>query len=313
MMAAYRIPLRERTRGRWPSILAAFGIEPSYLTRKNGPCPLCPGGRDRWRFLDTDRNGTWICTHCGSGGGVDLLMKFTGLPFKQVAEQIESIIGGSEVTAARIERDDRRTRAGLTALWRDATAVQPGDPTDRYLKSRGIMLEAYPPTLRTGTAVRYFHDDATSSYPAMLAIVTGADGTPATIHRTYLTDDGRKAPVEKPRKLYSSPGKGSAIRLAAPAKTLGIAEGIETALSAAILFELPVWSAICANGIANFEPPAVVKHLLVLADNDLHYVSQAAAHALAARLSARIRVEVRIPEKPGADWNDVLAERGAAG
>jgi putative DNA primase/helicase len=313
MTLAYRTPLRERTRGRWPSILAAFGIAPTYLTRKNGPCPLCPGGRDRWRFLDTDGNGTWICSQCGSGGGADLLMRFTGLPFKQIAEKIESIIGSIGIDAARIERDDRRTRAGLKALWRDATAVQPGDPTDRYLRSRGIMLEAYPPALRTGIGVRYFHDDARSSYPAMLAIVTGTDGKPTTIHRTYLTDDGRKAPVEKPRKLYSSPGKGSAIRLAAPTSTLGIAEGIETALSASILFKVPVWSAICANGLVNFEPPATVNHLLVLADNDLHHVSQAAAHALAARLFARIRIDVRIPEKPGTDWNDVLAERGTAG
>src|ERR1019366_9474664 len=53
-------PLRERTRGRWRGILAAQGIDPRYLTGKNGPCPLCPGGKDRWRFTDLNGDGYWI-------------------------------------------------------------------------------------------------------------------------------------------------------------------------------------------------------------------------------------------------------------
>jgi putative DNA primase/helicase len=143
----------------------------------------------------------------------------------------------------------------------------------------------------------------------MLAMVTAPDGKPTTIHRTYLTEDGRKAPVEKPKKLYSAPGKGSAVRLAAPARTMGIAEGIETAISASILFKLPVWAAICANGLEHFEPSADVEYLIAFADHDLNHVGQAAAHALAARLCQRIAVDVRIPEKPGTDWNDALLER----
>jgi putative DNA primase/helicase len=307
---AYHTPLRERTRGRWPGILTAVGIAPSFLTRKNGPCPVCPGGRDRWRFLDTDGSGSWICTHCGSGGGVDLVMKFTGMPFKHVAEFIEGIIGDVNVTTARIERDERHTRAGLNALWKEARPVRSRDATDLYLCSRGMILDAYPSALRTGI-IRYYSDDASSRFPAMLAMVTAPGGKPTTIHRTYLSTDGRKAPVDKPKKLYSSPGKGSAIRLATPARVLGIAEGIETAISASILFKVPVWAVLCASGIEKFEPPDVVEHLIIFADNDVNHVSQTAAYALASRLSGRIGVDVHIPKKPGTDWNDVLVEQGS--
>jgi hypothetical protein len=39
-------PLSERCNGRWRSILPALGINPQYLSGKNGPCPLCREGRD---------------------------------------------------------------------------------------------------------------------------------------------------------------------------------------------------------------------------------------------------------------------------
>jgi putative DNA primase/helicase len=154
MTLAYRIPLRDRTRGRWLSILTAIGIDRSYLTRKNGPCPLCPGGRDRWRFLDSDGNGTWICTHCGAGSGTDLVMKFTGLPFKEAAQKIEAVIGEARVEAPRRERDQAHARAGLNGLWRHTAPVRRGDPTDLWLRARGVGLDLYPPTLRTGRSVR---------------------------------------------------------------------------------------------------------------------------------------------------------------
>ena len=35
----------------------------------------------------------------------------------------------------------------------------------------------------------------------MIAMVTGPDGAPSILHRTYLTNDGRKAPVIEPRRL----------------------------------------------------------------------------------------------------------------
>jgi putative DNA primase/helicase len=160
--------------------------------------------------------------------------------------------------------------------------------------------------------VRYSDDAGGNSFhPAMLAKVTAVDGTPATIHRTYLTPAAEKAAVAKHRKLYSAMPKGSAVRLAPPVgPDLGIAEGIETALACQIIFGVPVWAGICANGVKNFTPPSSVKRLLIFGDNDDNSVGQAAAYALAARLAPNIHTEVHLPTDPGSDWNDVLLRGG---
>jgi putative DNA primase/helicase len=129
------------------------------------------------------------------------------------------------------------------------------------------------------------------------------------LHRTFMTEDGRRAPVGngKVRMFCAGAGMitpGSAVRLAPAAETMGIAEGIESALAAAKLFGMPVWAALSDNGLAKFEPPTIAEHLVIMADNDDNMAGQRAAYALASRL--RTRVEVRIPEEADTDWNDAL-------
>jgi putative DNA primase/helicase len=99
------------------------------------------------------------------------------------------------------------------------------------------------------------------------------------------------------------------VRLGALQHRLGVAEGIETALCAGKLFGLPVWAAISAQGVLNWEPPEGVHEVIVAGDNDASFTGQAAAFGLAKRLKARgIDVEVRIPSRVGADWADVWVE-----
>src|ERR1700760_2034451 len=53
----------------------------------------------------------------------------------------------------------------------------------------------------------------------------------------------------------ASVAKGAAIRLAPAGDALGIAEGIETALSASALFGVPCWAAVNAGMLALWRPP----------------------------------------------------------
>jgi putative DNA primase/helicase len=313
-----RTPLRDRTHGRWLDLLARLGVDTRYLSGKNGPCLFC-GGRDRWRFLDKGSKargyGNWICNQCGSGDGIDLLMKYRCWTFCETAREIESIIGDIGISPGR-PRDEQRARERLNSLWSCASSPRKGDATDQWLISRGIDVVAFPSSLRTGLNIRYYPDNsqAFSLHPAMLAKVTDPAGKPVTIHKTYLTANGSKAPVEKPRKLAAVPfPKGGAVRLAAPSEgRLGVAEGIETALAASALFKVPTWAAISATFLENFEPPADVSKLIIFGDNDANHVGQTAAHTLASRVAARATVEVHIPERPGTDWNDVLLEQTCA-
>jgi putative DNA primase/helicase len=141
----------------------------------------------------------------------------------------------------------------------------------------------------------------------MLALFVGPDRAKHTIQYTYLDSNGRKAEVPKPRKLAPAQiPHGGAVRLAPSADTMGIAEGVETAMAASKLFDVPVWSALSAGGMLKWQPPITARNIIVFGDNDANCTGQAAAWSLAHRLNIEgLRAEVRIPDLEG-DWNDVL-------
>lgn len=309
-MTSEGIPKRERTwdmaRGRWHGILPALGLPSKCVNKKNQSCPLC-GGKDRFRFIDTEGRGTYVCSQCGGGTGLTLLMKFNNWGFREAAMQIDKIVGNIPVQTAK-PIDVREARKLKNSLWAEGYPVQAGDPVDLYLSARG--LAARPRCLRTVFSLPYRGEPVTR-HPAMLAMFCDADGRPNTLHRTWLTHDGRKAEVEQPRKMM--PGalaKGGAIRLQeAVGEVLGVAEGVETALSAAALHGLPVWAVTSEGLMRAWKPPAGVRRVVIFGDADAHYVGQAAAYELGRRLSVEKLVdvvEVKIPDVLGTDWNDEL-------
>ena len=80
----------------------------------------------------------------------------------------------------------------------------------------------------------------------------------------------KKAAIERNKKMLSlQEYTGSiAVKLFPAKSTLGIAEGIETALSAHQLYKLPVWSALNATLMKKFKAPSGVDTLVIFADND---------------------------------------------
>ena len=185
--------------------------------------------------------------------------------------------------------------------------IQRGDLADLYLTSRGLKEHTYFKTLRFAPKLR---DGEGQVRPCMVATVQGADGTNVTLHRTFLKPDGSgKAEMACPRKLMPGPlPKGSAVRTSDyTGGPLGIAEGIETALSAIVLYSMPVWAAINAHGLANWTPPEGCTEVAIFGDNDPKFAGQAAAYQLASRLaSTGIEVTVHIPRQSGWDWNNEL-------
>jgi len=197
----------------------------------------------------------------------------------------------------------------IQSLWSASRRLSGDDVASQYLRSRGLQIEDYPTQLRFNHRAAYRHDDGRiTHHPALVAKMVSPDTKSWTLHHTFLDEHGNKANVPKPRKLAPvAIPIGGAVRLSRSAETMGIAEGIETALSAAQLFDVPVWAALSAGAMVKWEPPVTAKNILIFGDADAGYAGQAAAYTLAHKLAGKgLQVDVRLPPDVGSDWNDVV-------
>lgn len=173
---------------------------------------------------------------------------------------------------------------------------------EAYLLGRGCAL---PET----DEIRYLPPRSPNQYPVMLSRITDAvTGKPTSLHFTLIKRDGKgKAPVERQKRLLSGHRKaGGVVRLVDSSTILtdlGIAEGIETALSVLRLGWHPIWAALDAGNIAAFPVLDGVQKLTIFADNDPAGLE--AAYKCAVRWKAAGRaVHIIAPKAQGADWND---------
>lgn len=313
MNAPANIHQRGRTvdaaQGKWRSILGLLGIDSSFLSGKHGPCPMC-GGKDRFRFDDKKGRGTYFCSGCGAGTGMDLIQKVRGWDFRTAAAEVDKIVGSVSFEQPKPALDEQRRIRMLRELWKAGCAIGTNDAVAAYFASRKLPLPQNRSALRY---VAQCHAPDRSVHPAMVAMVSAPDGKPATLHRTFLGPNG-KADLDEPRAAM--PGAipdGAAIRLSMHGARLGIAEGIETALAASVLFDMPVWAAVNSTMLSKWRAPEGAREVVVFGDNDAKFGGAAAAYALAHRLVCRDRlsVEVRIPDRVGTDWADIHAMEAA--
>jgi putative DNA primase/helicase len=204
-----------------------------------------------------------------------------------------------EAARARIKR--------AMALWQEGTSAT-GMPVEAYLINTRL-IERIPnnDVLRYHPACPF----GTLRVPAMLAPITDAvTGEPIGVHRTAIKDDGSGKRFGADSKRMLGVVRHGAVRLQAASQHLGIAEGIETALSAMQVFKTPVWATLSSGGIASFPIVPGIKLLTVFADHD--QPGMAAAATCCRRYNAAgIDAEIRHPSKPGTDWNDFVRQEQA--
>src|SRR5690606_37396747 len=138
--------LRQATVGKWKGILSSLGVPEEFLTRRNGPCPMC-GGKDRWRWTDHNGEGRWICNHCGNGDGFDLLMRVNNWGFRDAAEAVEKIVGKVR------EEPKRKTNPAARIASIKARVCREHDCVTSYLASRKLTQA---PGLRAHPGVDYY-------------------------------------------------------------------------------------------------------------------------------------------------------------
>lgn len=261
-------------------------------------CPRCAETKHRPRDdalavkVEPDGGATWTCHRCAWKGSTrSKSNKLLDLPRPCVPSQI--------VTPDRNRLD----------TFGRCRPVTPDCPAGRYLLARGCALPPPAGDLRWHPSLKH-----PCGYvgPALVALVTHAvTGEMMTLHRTWLAADGSgKAPVDKPRLLMKGqPKKGGVVRLwpdAAVTTGLCVAEGIETALTAARGFGL-AWAAIDAANLAAFPLLDGIEALTVAVDHDRAGLD--AFNAAAARWVAAGREVIEwLPPEHDKDINDWAGE-----
>lgn len=301
------------------SDFAALGIHVRMdgPTEQRVPCPRCDRpSRDDALGVNLD-SGAFHCFRCNWRGRVGGRSTEPGAPRVQRREP------DPNRAAKATERMQRIWEASfpLTASTAGAKAVR------NYLSVRGLetILREPPACLRAHSALPYYEDGRqVGTYPALIAQVHGNNAAVVTLHQTFLKADGSgKAPVRAPKKLLplaeSGATRGGAIRLYEPTKerVLGVAEGIETALSLRLMQGIPVWSTVSATGMSDLYFP-FVRELYIAVDIDESNAGEAAAWDLLRRARQKKPNPPRVifvkpsGEKVPRDLNDELLERKRA-
>ncbi|WP_243451127.1 toprim domain-containing protein [Sphingosinicella sp. CPCC 101087] len=274
--------LVERLGGRW--------------TGRGGMC-RCPAHDDRRPSLSVRVGRTSLLVHCFAGcRSTDILraLRTAGHPLPETRGRP----AGPEPPAHQ-RAGGAASRNAAIRLWSRAHPIA-GTPAERYLASRGIAAES--PELRYHPRTPHGPRPLTVFRPALVAAVRADDGLVA-VHRTFLDiASDRLASIGEPRCGLGRFGSG-AVRLGGVASRLGLAEGIETALSASALFGLPCWATLGTERFRLVALPPAVTELVLFLDHD---AGGRRAEALARKVFGHLVVEVRYPRRPGADWNDVL-------
>lgn len=241
--------------------LEAHGITPPKRTvaKQRCPCPQCGKGKaDQALALHVSgAQAMWYCHRCNWKGHI---RGGTMPPDHRAAKAqpasnapVATVLGGRE-----------------WLLWQRGVPISPDDHAGRYLRARRCVIPG-------SHVVRYLPDHWASvgqSAPCIMSLITHVyDMRPMSLHFTYVgkDGDGRKAKVDRPRRLLRNHSKmDGVIRLSPDHEVesgLVIGEGLETCLS--IMHSIrPVWCVIDSGNLGAFPVLAGVEALTILVDHD---------------------------------------------
>ena len=258
----------------------------------------CPAHDDRTPSLGVSLGRQAILFHCFAGCDQQSVLA----ALAREGFEAPALFSGSATTNEPESTSTRKPSAAALRIWRDAQPLR-ASPAKAYLESRGIL--AASPALRFHPRTPLGPKGRARFLPAMIAAVSLDEG-PIAIHRTFLsTEASGKAAFEKPKRALGALGE-AAVRLFAPASgKLGLAEGIESAMSAYALTGIPVWATLGNERFGLVSVPESVTELHLFVDHDAGG-ELAASRGLAAYARDGRTIHVRKPSSRDTDWNDEL-------
>jgi putative DNA primase/helicase len=283
-----RLPLDAQTRAK--TIVEQLG---GIWRGNHGEC-RCPAHDDGSPSLSVRLGDRAILFHC-----------FAGCTSFEVLKALQRRKLHDRTTVAMPTSGPKRDLSALALrLWNASTPVA-GTPAEDYLIARGLSAP-FPKALRFNPATTLGSGADKRVLPAMIAAVENDLGLVA-VQRTFLDpSDILRKPVSKSKVALGLLGT-AAIRLASATEELGLAEGIEDALSAREWFGTPTWALGGVERLAFVAIPERVRRVIIYADR-----GRAAERLLEkawTHLSANGREVVnRVPEHHD-DWNDAWRAR----
>ena len=258
----------------------------------------CPAHDDRTPSLSVSLGRQAILFHCFAGCDQQNVLA----ALAREGFEAPALFSGSATTNEPESTSTRKPSAVALRIWRDAQPLR-ASPAKAYLESRGIL--AASPALRFHPRTPLGPKGRARFLPAMIAAVSLDEG-PIAIHRTFLsTEASGKAAFEKPKRALGALGE-AAVRLFAPVSgKLGLAEGVESAMSAYALTGIPVWATLGNERFGLVSVPESVTELHLFVDHDAGG-ELAESRGLAAYARDGRTIHVRKPSSRDTDWNDEL-------
>ena len=300
--------------GHWPELLANLGV--TVPPRKqHGPCPAC-GGKDRFRLDDKGGRGTWICSQCGAGDGLDLIRRVTGKLPKDAAELVAGVLGISHVAISEADREQlqqqqraladaeqqqqqiKRQKAARRAadILRDC---KPGQSP--YLAHKRL---SWPSGLLNSTLIRVGEE----AFPAGSLVVPLYNETGELVNVQLIRHDGVRH--------YLAGGQKQAACHRIPGSSLvAVCEGYATGLSVHLATGATVYCAMDAGNllaiaqvVRGMDDPLQPCRLWLAADNDATTTGNP-GKTKAEQAAAAVGAVVALPPTAG-DWNDYHQAHG---
>lgn len=258
-----------------------------------GEC-LCPAHNDGSPSLSVRLGDTAILFHCFAGCTADEILK---------ALQRQRLHDRSALSMPE-GKPKREMGALALRLWHASKPIG-GTLAEEYLLARGLSAP-FPKALRFNPSTILGSGATKRIMPALIAAFENDLG-PVAVQRSFLDpDDVLRKPMLKPKFSLGQLGT-AAIRLASATDELGLAEGIEDALSAMEWFGTPTWALGGVERLAFVAIPERVRRVIVYGDRGRsaeRLLEKARDH-----LTANGRELVsRVPDHHD-DWNDAWRAR----
>ena len=220
-----------------------------------------------------------VFTHCF--GGCDWKDVKAELRRQGLLAEYEGVSRRREVSKPRVSRRrdnsaaEAKTREKIERLLGETQPIE-GTVGEVYFRAARNISVSIPPAIQLHPSLTYWRQgengkwESIGEWPAIVCRITNGVGEAIAAELIYLEHDGSgkvKLPDDLPAKKTRGPKRGGRVELGDASKQLGIAEGVETALSAAELFGDTVWATAGGSNLKTFVIPDQTTHIVIFGDN----------------------------------------------